>query len=1805
MKKNLFFLFIMIAAIVYAVPSKIDGSRSDITFEAAETNSTGTTLEFNLPDIEIKQVTISGKTYQRFNLESTGYTMKTGYPELPTYSTFVAIPNTGNVSLDMTVLEEQVYQDMDIYPAQEIRLDGSEPDFTIERGFYEGRKQWNLPSVEISEPMIMRDIRVASVTVNPMQYNPQTRELHVFKRVELNVRNEGGNGENEILTNRKLSRSFEKTYQAMIPNYEAIRDENPEYQKRSIIVVYPNNSTLEPYINSFVDWKRNKGFKVTLASTAETGTSTNLIKNYLQDVYEDSEYPPEYCVLVGDVGGTFNIPTWTENLSGYGGEGDYPFTLLAGNDYLPEMFIGRISISNINDMMVYLSKINIYEREVYMDEPEFYEKGLLVGDTSPSGLSCEITNVNIKEMILNNHPDFTFTELYSGDPSPNMMNNAMNAGTVMFNYRGYAGMSGYSDSHISSLTNYNRLVNTVINTCGTGTFAGTSRTELFIRAGTSNAPTGAITSIGMATLGTHTQFNNTLSGGTWAGIYEDGMRTMGEALVRGEMHMYQTYQNANWTQTQVFIHWCNLMGDPSCDIWAGMPIEMTAEYDTEIPKGQGYLDVDVVDAFSQPLEGVWVTARVSDETICTSEYTDENGHVTLMFDGSVTGNVNLTITKPDYLPILTTFNVQTSGGIAVFGTDIDDDSNGESIGNDDGDPNPGETVELILNLKNYGTSAYNDLTATLSTDDPYIDITDDEEDFGTISVGGTAECQDDFGFYIHPDCPDFHDVEFTLSIPNQGDVKFWIPIRGVDLDVTGMTVSDGGNGALDPGETSSFYVTVKNNGGNDLDDVYATLTALSSKLEIGDSAAYFGDITVNHSASCNTDGFVVTALSTVVTGMTLPVQIHFYNEAGYSEYETFDIPIGIVTETDPLGPDTYGYMCYDSGDTGYYQAPVYDWIEINPSLGGQGTNTGINDDTPEGESVDGIATVNLPFTFRFYGELYDQITISSNGWITMGETEQVTFRNFPIPGPMGPNPMIAAFWDDLQTGDGSIFTYYDVTENYFVIEWSNCRNSADYSTETFEVILFDPAFYPTNSGNGEIKIQYHTFNNVDGNNSNGGSQGNYCTIGLEDGTGLLGLQYSYDNEYPTAAMPLSNGTAILFTGVPLSLENPYLTMGDILMAETNGNGIIEPGETVNFGILLNNVGQGDATNVHATLSSSDPYVDITSTGSFFPDIEGGYSAYGDTYFSLSLSPDAPADHVMAFTLDIDCTGYVWSYDFSRIVRKPQLNVSLCLLNDSEGNGNGNADAGETIVFAIMIENPSEIDALNVFGAMSTNSGYADILTPEQSYGTIKAGSAIQVSYTIDISSATPSETVIPFDLDVTADNMDAVQFNLAIGSGLAPEILEEDFSTWLPEGWSIDEHSENWTSSNSNNAGGTAPEAKLNWSPSFNGISHLTTHSMNLIGATNVSIQFKHSLNDYSGSEYSLGLAMRSDSYNWTTIWEVTPSGSIPPETINVDIPMEMVNTTNIQFGWYLSGNSFNINYWFIDDIVLNAILGNSASISGVVTLDNELIGPETATVSIGDFAVHPDTTGFYMVYVSPSPYEELTGACYFFESASYNDLDLEFGDALEDYDFNLSYFTPPYDLSYVMEDDTIVLDWEYNTDEDRGEQRDERVDFLHFNIYRQIATGSFIELASTEEMTYSEVIDTTRDHQYYVQAVYATGVSDTTNHVSSVDWFPHGVNNGDVPVYVNNLGSNFPNPFNPETTIRFSLANDEKAVLVVYNIKGQRVRTLVNDKLKAGPHSVRWLGKNDAGKSVSSGVYFYKLEAGDYTSVRKMLLLK
>ena len=150
-------------------------------------------------------------------------------------------------------------------------------------------------------------------------------------------------------------------------------------------------------------------------------------------------------------------------------------------------------------------------------------------------------------------------------------------------------------------------------------------------------------------------------------------------------------------------------------------------------------------------------------------------------------------------------------------------------------------------------------------------------------------------------------------------------------------------------------------------------------------------------------------------------------------------------------------------------------------------------------------------------------------------------------------------------------------------------------------------------------------------------------------------------------------------------------------------------------------------------------------------------------------------------------------------------------------------------------------------------------------------------------------------------------------------VIHEDFSDGQmpPDNWSISAQAGNWSAESTSNAGGNPPEARFSWTPQFNGSSYLISPSLDLSDNDTgvLLISFKHMIDHYGGA-YTVGMAVRSNGGTWNTEWQVVnPTGDVPSEEVSVELNGDIVTSDDFQLAFFFSGASFNINFWYIDDI--------------------------------------------------------------------------------------------------------------------------------------------------------------------------------------------------------------------------------------------------------------------------------------------------
>jgi hypothetical protein len=433
-------------------------------------------------------------------------------------------------------------------------------------------------------------------------------------------------------------------------------------------------------------------------------------------------------------------------------------------------------------------------------------------------------------------------------------------------------------------------------------------------------------------------------------------------------------------------------------------------------------------------------------------------------------------------------------------------------GNGNGWWEGGEEVDLVVQLYNAGIDTSFNTYAVLNTSDPYTTIINDSVHAGILLPRDTTEVS--FRTSAAVSAPSGHLVEFDLVAGTAGDswdygFSLYInPLPLITFQYFSITGGNG-NGILDPGETADVIVTVRNEGNRDAEEVTATLQCGSPYITIQDDSGYIDFIAMGDTASNAGDPFTVTADGGACYGTDVWCELLI--EAGtYVDTLPFMLVIGEFVPS-----DTGYYYVYYSGGLHEY-APEFEWLEIGP--GGPGSL--ISEITNEDADT---VTVGLPFTFTYYGEDYTTVGVCSNGFLEFPLSTYRFGANTAIPAVGGPRGLVAPFWDDLDPSEaGDIYQYYDAASHRWIVEFYQVDHyGGPGHYETFQVILCDPVYYATPTGDGEILMEYLVAMQETGN-----------TVGLENYSETVGVQYHCDGVYDEWAVAVTDSFALRYTTYP-------------------------------------------------------------------------------------------------------------------------------------------------------------------------------------------------------------------------------------------------------------------------------------------------------------------------------------------------------------------------------------------------------------------------------------------------------------------------------------------------------------------------------------------------------------------------------------------------------------------------------------------------------------------------------------------------
>ena len=986
-----------------------------------------------------------------------------GQPKVPVLRRLISIPVGAipEVKIISSTIKEYNLNELGI----DTRLIPAQPpvsksktgniDFIIDLKAYNTDKFFGEDPASVEVVGILRNTRVARVNIAPVQYNPVTGILRVYEDITVKVSFTGGDYEaTRTLSENQYSPYFYRLNSAFANNLPLMseREYITQYPVKMVIV---SDRMFEEALQPFIAWKIKKGFNVIQAYTDEpaVGNTTESIKSYLQNLYNSGtpEDPsPSFVLFVGDVA---QIPAYSQ-----GGHVTDLYYCEYTNDYFPEMYYGRFSATSIDQLQPQIDKTLMYEQYLFPD-PAFLGECVMI-----SGMDSNFAPVHGNGQInygttyyynaAHGYTSYTYLYPESGSSDAEIIQHVSD-GVGFANYTAHGSSSGWADpsfsiSDIPGLQNDGEYPLMVGNCCLTSTYNTDCFGEELLRA----ANKGAIGYIGGSNssywdedyyfgVGVGNIVVNPTYEETGLGNYDrqfhdhgepysDWYTTMDQIIFAGNLAVTEGSPSMAEYYWQIYC----LMGDPSLTAYQSVPSAMTVSYDPLMPLSTTEFTVNAVPyayvAISK--EGVLYGACLA----------DENGTAVVNLNPiTVPGNADIVVTAQNKQPYIGTVLVASPDGPYVI---MESQIVNDSIGNNNLKIDYAEGFGFNMTLKNVGNSDATNVTATISSDCPYISFKTTNENWGNIPSQASVNNSMAFELSSSEFLPDQCLAVFTLTLTDGTETwmsNFSIKLNAPVLAANTIIIDDSQtlipNGRLDAGETVIIQLPVSNNGHSDAFNGMTYLFSEDPEVTITDNGYYTGDIPVN---ATGMNQYQVTIADTTAVGKVLT----FFTSSNCDPYfvtRTYHLSSGLIMED------------FETGDFtafNWQNTSAQPWT-INPLI----FNSGLY------SAKSGIIGDNSQT------ELSIQMEVASDDQITfarkVSSEDGYDFLKFFIDG------VQKASWSGNQDWENVTFP---VTAGTHTFKWSYTK---DYSVSGgADAVYIDDIIFPSgNAGSQNTDLTVHPF----------------------------------------------------------------------------------------------------------------------------------------------------------------------------------------------------------------------------------------------------------------------------------------------------------------------------------------------------------------------------------------------------------------------------------------------------------------------------------------------------------------------------------------------------------------------------------------------------------------------------------------------------------------------------------------------------------------------------------------------------------
>ncbi|HUX58239.1 MAG TPA: C25 family cysteine peptidase [Bacteroidales bacterium] len=840
-------------------------------------------INYSISELNIESILNENGSFYKVSIPDHTPGSIPGKPELPVFSRLISIPEGSEYKVKISeVRSSRIIPSRKkikgiLFPVQESEtkeFQQKKPEFVIDKSLYSATGIISSDTVRIESLGTVRNKKLAVLYVSPVRYNPHSNLLEVITSMKIEIL---FSYPESIDSKSLISKStlFNKSLEKGVLNYDP-GDVIPGYSDQPVKMVIITDTAFRQHLEPFIKWKTQKGYKLqVLYKGAElAGDTYTQLKDTLTKIYNassDTNPAPEYLLIIGDVS---RIPYYgTGNVTDmYYGEFD------GDGDYIPEMFIGRLPVADTTELKSVVKKLIQYEKFEFADTNKFYSQAIVsagcdasYANTMNGQIKYAISNYLTPENKIEEHHFYYFSDLSGNDPEAGVallarkdsIINYINEGVSFINYTGHGVTDGWSRIDIkvadtAKFTNKNMYPFIISNACQTSQFEDPYSFGNRLVVSDNKGAIGFIGcsndsywnedfywSVGLGTVSANPTYLETGMGSydrlfhTHDESPSDWYFTMGQINYAGNLSV--STSTSRWKK----YYWetYNLVGDPSVIPIIGIPDSFNIILPDTLPNG--------ITSFSTDIPPFAYIAVSHFDTLWDASYASPSGSVVLDMPGLSNDSCMVVITGQNKVPIIKTiyFSDVTDEFINLTLTSIND-----SLENNDGLADFGETFYLNLLVSNLGLTDAHELYAKISSTSDWITIISDSAYIGTLAARSDMVLDNDIEITISDDVPDKEVITINLVLKDLNSENHYtidICAHAPVLEIISCTMDDSmfGNGdyIADPGENYNLVFKVRNYGSSDISGDFYVISQNSDlniiDTEVKSGILKFGEIT--------------------------------------------------------------------------------------------------------------------------------------------------------------------------------------------------------------------------------------------------------------------------------------------------------------------------------------------------------------------------------------------------------------------------------------------------------------------------------------------------------------------------------------------------------------------------------------------------------------------------------------------------------------------------------------------------------------------------------------------------------------------------------------------------------------------------------------------------------------------------------------------------------------------------------------------------------------------------------------------------